>query len=60
MTLPSKKFNIFRWSDQIQRTKVVLLFANMWQVAGSLLYWFGYGPWCLVAGRFVAGMDKVL
>ena len=37
----------------------MILFANLWQVAGSLMYWFGYGPWCLVGGRFVAGKKDV-
>ena len=50
---------ICRWSDNMKRTKVVILFANLWQIAGSLLYWLGYGPWCLVAGRFVAGASFV-
>ena len=33
-----------------------MLFANIWQIVGSFMYFLGYDKWFLISGRLVAGV----
>ncbi|XP_075794189.1 major facilitator superfamily domain-containing protein 8-like isoform X2 [Pelodiscus sinensis] len=44
------------WSDRSQRTKAVILFANMFEIAGNFMYFMGISKWLLLGSRLVAGV----
>ncbi|XP_044290330.1 uncharacterized protein LOC123025565 [Varanus komodoensis] len=44
------------WSDRTQRTKTVILFANLFQIAGNFMYFVGGSKWMLLSSRLVAGV----
>jgi len=45
-----------RWSDKFDNTKLIILFANIWQILGSFIYFIGRDKWLIIAGRFIAGI----
>ncbi|XP_068427668.1 major facilitator superfamily domain-containing protein 8 [Clinocottus analis] len=44
------------WSDRRQTTKSIILFANLFEIAGNLMYFIGYSKWLLLSSRLVAGV----
>ncbi|XP_072245443.1 major facilitator superfamily domain-containing protein 8 [Leuresthes tenuis] len=44
------------WSDRTQTTKKIILFANLFEVVGNLMYFMGYSKWLLLSSRLVAGI----
>ncbi|XP_038672023.1 major facilitator superfamily domain-containing protein 8-like isoform X1 [Scyliorhinus canicula] len=43
-------------SDRLQRTKAIILFANLFEIAGNFMYFMGYSKWLLLGSRLVAGI----
>ncbi|XP_064418397.1 uncharacterized protein MFSD8L1 [Latimeria chalumnae] len=44
------------WSDRTHRTKSIILFANLFEIAGNFMYFVGVSKWLLLASRLVAGI----
>nr|XP_020668811.1 uncharacterized protein LOC110089827 isoform X3 [Pogona vitticeps] len=44
------------WSDRTRQTKPIILFANMFQIAGNFMYFVGGSKWMLLSSRLVAGV----
>ncbi|XP_040896496.1 uncharacterized protein mfsd8l1 [Toxotes jaculatrix] len=44
------------WSDRTRTTKKIILFANLFEVAGNFMYFMGYSKWLLLSSRLVAGI----
>ncbi|KAG9351191.1 hypothetical protein JZ751_025081 [Albula glossodonta] len=44
------------WSDRTRATKKIILFSNVFEIVGNLMYFMGYSKWLLLASRFVAGI----
>ncbi|KAF3690808.1 Major facilitator superfamily domain-containing protein 8 [Channa argus] len=44
------------WSDRTRTTKKIILFANLFEIAGNFMYFVGYSKWLLLASRLVAGI----
>ncbi|XP_034039929.1 major facilitator superfamily domain-containing protein 8 [Thalassophryne amazonica] len=44
------------WSDRIKTTKTIILFSNLFEIAGNLMYFIGYSKWLLLCSRLVAGV----
>uniref|UniRef100_A0A8C5ETT8 Uncharacterized LOC114479419 n=1 Tax=Gouania willdenowi TaxID=441366 RepID=A0A8C5ETT8_GOUWI len=44
------------WSDRSKATKSIILFSNLFEVAGNFMYFVGYSKWLLLASRLVAGV----
>ncbi|XP_048250246.1 major facilitator superfamily domain-containing protein 8-like [Haliotis rufescens] len=45
-----------RWADKSRRVRVILLFAALFEIGGSFMYFIGMSKWFLVASRLVAGV----
>lgn len=45
-----------KWSDVYNNTKLIIIFANLWQIAGSLMYFMGISTTFIIGGRLVAGV----
>ncbi|XP_051874738.1 major facilitator superfamily domain-containing protein 8-like [Pristis pectinata] len=43
-------------SDRSRRTKAIILFANLFEIAGNFMYFMGYSKWLLLGSRLVAGI----
>uniref|UniRef100_A0A8D0H894 Major facilitator superfamily (MFS) profile domain-containing protein n=1 Tax=Sphenodon punctatus TaxID=8508 RepID=A0A8D0H894_SPHPU len=43
-------------SDRTRRTKGIILFANLFEVAGNFMYFAGVSKWMLLGSRLVAGV----
>uniref|UniRef100_A0A4W3I3D4 Major facilitator superfamily domain-containing protein 8-like n=1 Tax=Callorhinchus milii TaxID=7868 RepID=A0A4W3I3D4_CALMI len=43
-------------SDRTRKTKSIILFANLFEIAGNFMYFMGYSKWLLLASRLVAGI----
>ncbi|MBN3298493.1 MFSD8 protein, partial [Amia calva] len=44
------------WSDRTRKTKAIILFANIFEIAGNFMYFMGYSKWLLLSSRLVAGI----
>ncbi|KAK9538931.1 hypothetical protein VZT92_004071 [Zoarces viviparus] len=44
------------WSDRNQTTKSVILFSNLFEIAGNFMYFIGYSKWLLLSSRLVTGV----
>ncbi|XP_041848751.1 major facilitator superfamily domain-containing protein 8 [Melanotaenia boesemani] len=44
------------WSDRSKTTKSIILFSNLFEIAGNFMYFIGYSRWLLLSSRFVAGI----
>uniref|UniRef100_A0A8D3A822 Major facilitator superfamily domain containing 8-like 2 n=1 Tax=Scophthalmus maximus TaxID=52904 RepID=A0A8D3A822_SCOMX len=44
------------WSDRCKTTKSIILFSNLFEIAGSFMYFIGYSKWLLLSSRLVAGV----
>uniref|UniRef100_A0A8C2WRK5 Major facilitator superfamily domain containing 8-like 2 n=1 Tax=Cyclopterus lumpus TaxID=8103 RepID=A0A8C2WRK5_CYCLU len=44
------------WSDRSRTTKSVILFSNLFEIAGNFMYFMGYSKWLLLSSRLVAGV----
>nr|XP_057923773.1 major facilitator superfamily domain-containing protein 8 [Doryrhamphus excisus] len=44
------------WSDRSRTTKSIILFANLFEIAGNFMYFIGYSKWMLLCSRLVAGV----
>ncbi|XP_074506780.1 major facilitator superfamily domain-containing protein 8 [Sebastes fasciatus] len=44
------------WSDRSKTTKSIILFSNLFEIAGNILYFIGYSKWLLFCSRLVAGV----
>ncbi|XP_077682854.1 uncharacterized protein LOC144270334 isoform X1 [Eretmochelys imbricata] len=44
------------WSDRSQRTKAIILFANVFEIMGNFMYFMGISKWLLLGSRLVAGV----
>uniref|UniRef100_A0A3Q3IRB9 Major facilitator superfamily (MFS) profile domain-containing protein n=1 Tax=Monopterus albus TaxID=43700 RepID=A0A3Q3IRB9_MONAL len=44
------------WSDRSQTTKSIILFSNLFEIAGNFMYFIGYSKWLLLCSRLVAGV----
>ncbi|XP_054839442.1 uncharacterized protein LOC129332384 [Eublepharis macularius] len=44
------------WSDRTRQTKAIILFANLFQIAGNFMYFVGGSKWMLLSSRLVAGV----
>ncbi|XP_069558361.1 major facilitator superfamily domain-containing protein 8 [Brachyistius frenatus] len=44
------------WSDRTLTTKKIILFSNLFEIVGNLMYFMGYSKWLLVSSRLVAGI----
>ncbi|XP_048397530.1 uncharacterized protein LOC125457409 isoform X1 [Stegostoma tigrinum] len=45
-----------RVSDSTRKTKAIILFANLFEIAGNFMYFMGYSKWLLLSSRLVAGI----
>ncbi|XP_078419993.1 major facilitator superfamily domain-containing protein 8 [Cetorhinus maximus] len=43
-------------SDRTWNTKAIILFANLFEIAGNFMYFMGYSKWLLLGSRLVAGI----
>ncbi|KAG7227125.1 hypothetical protein INR49_013923 [Caranx melampygus] len=44
------------WSDRSKTTKSIILFSNLFEIAGNFMYFIGYSKWLLLWSRLVAGV----
>ncbi|XP_054452598.1 major facilitator superfamily domain-containing protein 8 [Anoplopoma fimbria] len=44
------------WSDRSRTTKSIILFSNLFEIAGNFMYFIGYSKWLLLSSRLVAGV----
>nr|XP_019957134.1 PREDICTED: major facilitator superfamily domain-containing protein 8-like [Paralichthys olivaceus] len=44
------------WSDRWKNTKSIILFSNLFEIAGNFMYFIGYSKWLLLCSRLVAGV----
>ncbi|XP_074523496.1 major facilitator superfamily domain-containing protein 8 [Halichoeres trimaculatus] len=44
------------WSDRTGTTKKIILFANLFEIAGNFMYFMGVSKWLLLSSRLVAGI----
>ncbi|XP_071347274.1 major facilitator superfamily domain-containing protein 8 isoform X2 [Trachinotus anak] len=44
------------WSDRCKTTKSIILFSNLFEIAGNFMYFIGYSKWLLLGSRLVAGV----
>uniref|UniRef100_A0AAV2JUP2 Major facilitator superfamily (MFS) profile domain-containing protein n=1 Tax=Knipowitschia caucasica TaxID=637954 RepID=A0AAV2JUP2_KNICA len=44
------------WSDHSKTTKGIVLFSNVFEIAGNFMYFIGYSKWLLLGSRLVAGI----
>ncbi|XP_056246974.1 major facilitator superfamily domain-containing protein 8 isoform X1 [Seriola aureovittata] len=44
------------WSDRCKTTKSIILFSNLFEIAGNFMYFIGYSKWLLLWSRLVAGV----
>ncbi|CAL8281023.1 unnamed protein product [Lota lota] len=44
------------WSDRSRTTKHIVLFSNLFEIAGNFMYFMGYSKWLLLCSRLVAGV----
>ncbi|XP_040911556.1 major facilitator superfamily domain-containing protein 8 [Toxotes jaculatrix] len=44
------------WSDRCKTTKSIILFSNLFEIAGNFMYFIGYSKWLLLSSRLVAGV----
>nr|XP_056705975.1 major facilitator superfamily domain-containing protein 8-like [Euleptes europaea] len=44
------------WSDRTRQTKAIILFANLFQIAGNFMYFVGSSKWMILSSRLVAGV----
>ncbi|KAM8727372.1 major facilitator superfamily domain-containing protein 8 [Acanthopagrus schlegelii] len=44
------------WSDRSKTTKSIVLFSNLFEIAGNFMYFIGYSKWLLLCSRLVAGV----
>ncbi|KAL8188102.1 UNVERIFIED_CONTAM: hypothetical protein K2H54_061665, partial [Gekko kuhli] len=44
------------WSDRTRQTKSVILFANLFQIAGNFMYFVDGSKWMVLSSRLVAGV----
>ncbi|XP_015226852.1 PREDICTED: major facilitator superfamily domain-containing protein 8-like [Cyprinodon variegatus] len=44
------------WSDRSKTTKSIILFSNLFEIAGNFMYFIGYSKWLLLSSRLVAGV----
>ncbi|GLD51250.1 major facilitator superfamily domain-containing protein 8-like protein [Lates japonicus] len=44
------------WSDRCKTTKSIILFSNLFEIAGNFMYFIGYSKWLLLCSRLVAGV----
>uniref|UniRef100_A0A3Q2QV29 Major facilitator superfamily domain containing 8-like 2 n=1 Tax=Fundulus heteroclitus TaxID=8078 RepID=A0A3Q2QV29_FUNHE len=44
------------WSDRSKATKSIILFSNLFEIAGNFMYFIGYSKWLLLCSRLVAGV----
>ncbi|XP_034743660.1 major facilitator superfamily domain-containing protein 8 [Etheostoma cragini] len=44
------------WSDRSRTTKSIILFSNLFEIAGNFMYFIGYSKWLLLFSRLVAGV----
>ncbi|XP_008431499.1 major facilitator superfamily domain-containing protein 8 [Poecilia reticulata] len=44
------------WSDRSKTTKSIILFSNLFEIAGNFMYFMGYSKWLLLCSRLVAGV----
>uniref|UniRef100_A0A8C7X191 Major facilitator superfamily domain containing 8-like 2 n=1 Tax=Oryzias sinensis TaxID=183150 RepID=A0A8C7X191_9TELE len=44
------------WSDRSKTTKSIILFSNLFEIAGNFMYFLGYSKWLLLCSRLVAGI----
>ncbi|XP_063965337.1 uncharacterized protein LOC129276773 [Lytechinus pictus] len=44
------------WYDRTHKTKMMIIFANMWEIAGNLLYFIGINEYFVLGGRLLAGV----
>ncbi|XP_029004312.1 major facilitator superfamily domain-containing protein 8 [Betta splendens] len=44
------------WSDRTRTTKKIILFANIFEIAGNFMYFMGFSKWLLLSSRLVAGI----
>ncbi|XP_037132592.1 major facilitator superfamily domain-containing protein 8-like isoform X2 [Syngnathus acus] len=44
------------WSDRSGSTKPIILFSNLFEIAGNFMYFIGYSKWLLVGSRLVTGV----
>ncbi|XP_078119967.1 major facilitator superfamily domain-containing protein 8 [Sander vitreus] len=44
------------WSDRSKTTKSIILFSNLFEIAGNFMYFIGYSKWLLLCSRLVAGV----
>ncbi|XP_008289938.1 uncharacterized protein mfsd8l1 [Stegastes partitus] len=44
------------WSDRTRAIKKIILFGNVFEIVGNLMYFMGYSKWLLLSSRLVAGI----
>ncbi|XP_056600293.1 major facilitator superfamily domain-containing protein 8 [Triplophysa dalaica] len=44
------------WSDRTRTTKNIILFSNVFEIVGNVMYFMGYSKWLLLSSRLVAGI----
>uniref|UniRef100_A0A4W4FTJ8 Major facilitator superfamily (MFS) profile domain-containing protein n=1 Tax=Electrophorus electricus TaxID=8005 RepID=A0A4W4FTJ8_ELEEL len=44
------------WSDKTRTIKTIILYSNVFEIVGNLMYFVGYSKWLLLSSRLVAGI----
>ncbi|XP_077977592.1 major facilitator superfamily domain-containing protein 8-like [Glandiceps talaboti] len=44
------------WYDKTNKTKMIILFSNLWEIAGNFMYFVGISKYFILASRLVAGI----
>uniref|UniRef100_A0A672KPK9 Uncharacterized LOC107599859 n=1 Tax=Sinocyclocheilus grahami TaxID=75366 RepID=A0A672KPK9_SINGR len=44
------------WSDNTRTTKNIILFSNVFEIVGNVMYFMGYSKWLLLSSRLIAGI----
>lgn len=46
---------VCRFYDKTRRSLLLISLSNLFELVGSIMYWFGVSPWFLLSSRLVAG-----
>ncbi|XP_070567590.1 uncharacterized protein [Ptychodera flava] len=47
-----------KWHDKTGKVKVIILFGNVWEIAGNFMYFVGINKYFIVLSRLVAGVGS--
>ncbi|XP_070568719.1 uncharacterized protein [Ptychodera flava] len=47
-----------KWYDKTHKTKLMILFCNLWEIAGNFMYFIGISKYFILLSRLVAGVGN--